>query len=243
MPTSTLLWQSSQKRKFVQSTPLWPNQILPRPISSFGHIWQEKSTTLVGDCACVLHIPTKFLREHWWLGSLKVLGLRNKGSGVTTSSAMIWLKYYERDVCNILKKTIQPVPTKFIQIITDLSTTKDIDRWAKKIWTCQYPTAPLNLSSDQNGSCGADRVRGKGRWGTGLRAGGGRKGGGGGIENGLVWFGLLRIYVALAVFQPYRDLEAGDNQSLKIQVARRGIEPRTSCSASQELKIENVKKG
>ena len=52
---------------------------------------------------------------------------------------------------------------------------------------------------------------------------------------GLVWFGLLRIYVALAVFQPYRDLEAGDNQSLKIQVARRGMEPRTSCSASQEL--------
>ena len=52
----------------------------------------------------------------------------------------------------------------------------------------------------------------------------------------LIWFiGLLRIYVALAVFQPYRDLEAGDNQSLKIQVARRGIEPRTSCSASQEL--------
>ena len=49
------------------------------------------------------------------------------------------------------------------------------------------------------------------------------------------WFGLLTIYVALAVFQPYRDLEAGDNQSLKIQVARRGIEPRTSCSASQEL--------
>ena len=38
----------------------------------------------------------------------------------------------------------------------------------------------------------------------------------------MVWFGLLRIYVALAVFQPYRDLEAGDNQSLKIQVARRG---------------------
>ena len=37
------------------------------------------------------------------------------------------------------------------------------------------------------------------------------------------------------VFQPYRDLEAGDNQSLKIQVARPGIEPRSSCSASQEL--------
>ena len=47
-----------------------------------------------------------------------------------------------------------------------------------------------------------------------------------------VWF---RIYVDLAVFQPYLDLEAGDNQSLKIQVARRGIEPRSSCSASQEL--------
>ena len=53
--------------------------------------------------------------------------------------------------------------------------------------------------------------------------------------DGLVWFGFLRIYVDLAVFQPYLDLEAGDNQSLKIQVARRGIEPRSSCSASQEL--------
>ena len=52
------------------------------------------------------------------------------------------------------------------------------------------------------------------------------------------WFGLvffLRIYVDLAVFQPYLDLEAGDKQSLKIQVARPGIEPRSSCSASQEL--------
>ena len=26
---------------------------------------------------------------------------------------------------------------------------------------------------------------------------------------------VLGIYVALAIFQPYRDLEAGDNQSLK----------------------------
>ena len=50
----------------------------------------------------------------------------------------------------------------------------------------------------------------------------------------LVWF-FLRIYVDLAVFQPYLDLGAGDNQSLKIQVARPGIEPRSSCSASQEL--------
>ena len=39
------------------------------------------------------------------------------------------------------------------------------------------------------------------------------------------WLVVLRIYVASAVFQPYRDLEAGDNQSLKIQVARPGIEP------------------
>ena len=30
-------------------------------------------------------------------------------------------------------------------------------------------------------------------------------------------FVVLRIYVALAVFQPYRDLEAGDNQSLKFK--------------------------
>ena len=45
----------------------------------------------------------------------------------------------------------------------------------------------------------------------------------------------LRINVDLAIFQPYLDLEAGDNQSLKIQVARPGIEPRSSCSASQEL--------
>ena len=44
------------------------------------------------------------------------------------------------------------------------------------------------------------------------------------------WLVVLRIYVALVVFQPYHDLEAGE-----IQVARRGIEPRTSCSASQEL--------
>ena len=51
------------------------------------------------------------------------------------------------------------------------------------------------------------------------------------------WLVVLRITVALAVFHPYRDLEAGDNQSLElqIQVARRGIERRTSCSASQEL--------
>ena len=33
----------------------------------------------------------------------------------------------------------------------------------------------------------------------------------------MVWLVALRIYVALAVFQPYRDLEAGDNQSLKFK--------------------------
>ena len=47
--------------------------------------------------------------------------------------------------------------------------------------------------------------------------------------------GCFLINVDLAIFQPYLDLEAGDNQSLKIQVARRGIEPWSSCSASQEL--------
>ena len=34
---------------------------------------------------------------------------------------------------------------------------------------------------------------------------------------------VLMINVDLAIFQPYLDLEAGDNQSLKIQVARPGI--------------------
>ena len=49
----------------------------------------------------------------------------------------------------------------------------------------------------------------------------------------VVWLVVLRIYVALALFQPYRDLEAGDNQSLKSGKA--GNRTRTSCSASQEL--------
>ena len=43
---------------------------------------------------------------------------------------------------------------------------------------------------------------------------------------------FLRIKVDLAIFQPYLDLEAGDNQSLKIQEAKPGIEPQSSCSAS-----------
>ena len=29
------------------------------------------------------------------------------------------------------------------------------------------------------------------------------------------WFVVLMVFVALAIFQPYCDLEAGDNQSLK----------------------------
>ena len=48
------------------------------------------------------------------------------------------------------------------------------------------------------------------------------------------WLVVLRININLAIFQSYFDLEAGDNQSLKIQVARLGIKPRSSCSASQE---------
>ena len=60
------------------------------------------------------------------------------------------------------------------------------------------------------------------------------------------WLVVVSINVDLAIFQLYLDLEAGDNQSLKIQVARPGIEPRSSCSASQELNhsanaAENVK--
>ena len=50
----------------------------------------------------------------------------------------------------------------------------------------------------------------------------------------IVWLVVLRTYVNLEIFHPYRDLEAGDNQS-EIVAARPGIEPRTSCSASQEF--------
>ena len=51
----------------------------------------------------------------------------------------------------------------------------------------------------------------------------------------MIWLVVLRINVELAIFQPYLDLEAGDNQSLKIQVARPGIEPRSSCSQAKSL--------
>ena len=34
-------------------------------------------------------------------------------------------------------------------------------------------------------------------------------------HNLIGWLVALRIYVALVIFQPYRDLEARENQSLK----------------------------
>ena len=39
------------------------------------------------------------------------------------------------------------------------------------------------------------------------------------------WLVVLRIYVVLAVFQPYHDLEAGDNQSLKFKWRDRESNP------------------
>ena len=39
------------------------------------------------------------------------------------------------------------------------------------------------------------------------------------------WLVVLRVYVALAVFQSYRDLEAGDNQSLKFKWRGREANP------------------
>ena len=38
------------------------------------------------------------------------------------------------------------------------------------------------------------------------------------------WLDILMIYVALAIFQLYRDLEAGDNQSVGVAIA---IQPTT----------------
>ena len=49
------------------------------------------------------------------------------------------------------------------------------------------------------------------------------------------WLVVLMIYVALAVFRPYRDLEAGDNQYLKFKWRGGESNPRTSCFATQEL--------
>ena len=47
------------------------------------------------------------------------------------------------------------------------------------------------------------------------------------------WLVVLKIYVALAVFQLYRDFEAGDNQS-RNRSCETGNRTRTSCFASQE---------
>ena len=49
------------------------------------------------------------------------------------------------------------------------------------------------------------------------------------------WLVVLRIFVAVAIFQPYRYLEAGDNQFLKLYWQHRVSNPRTSSSACQEL--------
>ena len=51
------------------------------------------------------------------------------------------------------------------------------------------------------------------------------------------WLVVLRINVDLAIFQPYLDLEAGDNQSLKIQVRRAGIEPGPLAPKAKSLTI------
>ena len=50
----------------------------------------------------------------------------------------------------------------------------------------------------------------------------------------IVWSVVLRIYVNLEIFHPYRDLEAGDNQS-EIVAARPGIEPRTFAPQAKSL--------
>ena len=53
----------------------------------------------------------------------------------------------------------------------------------------------------------------------------------------LVVLVVLRIYVALAVFHPYRDLEAGDNQSLKFKW--RGGESNPGPLAPQTKSLTN----
>ena len=46
---------------------------------------------------------------------------------------------------------------------------------------------------------------------------------------------VLRIYVALAVLQPYQDLEAGDNQSLKFKWRGRELNPGTFATQTKSL--------
>ena len=49
------------------------------------------------------------------------------------------------------------------------------------------------------------------------------------------WLVALRICGALVVFQPYRDLEAADNQSLKFKWRGGESNPGPLSTASQEL--------
>ena len=52
----------------------------------------------------------------------------------------------------------------------------------------------------------------------------------------IVWLVVLRIYVNLGIFHPYRDLETGDNQS-EIVAARPGIEPGPLAPQTKSLTI------
>ena len=51
----------------------------------------------------------------------------------------------------------------------------------------------------------------------------------------LSWLVVLRIYVASAVFQPYLDLETGDNQSLKFKWRGRESNPGTLAPQAKSL--------
>ena len=51
----------------------------------------------------------------------------------------------------------------------------------------------------------------------------------------VVWLVVLGIYVALAVFQPYRDLEAGNNQSLKFKWRTRESNPAPLAPQAKSL--------
>ena len=49
------------------------------------------------------------------------------------------------------------------------------------------------------------------------------------------WLVVLRIYVVLAVFQPYHDLKAGDNQYLKFKWRDRESNPGPSAPQAKSL--------
>ena len=57
------------------------------------------------------------------------------------------------------------------------------------------------------------------------------------LSRGFGWLVVFRIYVALAVFQPYRNLKAGDNQSLKFKW--RGRESNPGPLAPQAKSLTN----